>query len=346
VQEFDDTCALPNKSCVYIAYLDSVEYFRPAEARTMVYHEIMVGYLKWVQTRGFKQCHIWSCPPQRGDNFVFWCHPGQQRTPSRERLNAWYNSILLRSSKLGILEDLGSLWSSYFSFYSRKEKEETQQRQAAKNSFVGGGLVALKTHGNSKPLLSSASASSASVSHSQPHSIFPASPAPAAASVTAGVTAAQDLALAQTSASSTSMPAPVSTSTPATATAIASVRGRKEAEPHLPGSEEAPICPPIFEGDFWVNECLRVHRLVLSRSKGCDGQDRSVNQRRCRDVLKQLMGKHIAAAFCRPVDPVKLNIPDYPLVIKRPMDLGTARDRLRSGHYQTVFDFAQVGSNK
>ena len=63
----------------------------------------MCGYMKWVQMRGFKQCHIWSCPPQRGDNFIFWCHPPHQRTPSRDRLNAWYNAMLLRSSKLGQL---------------------------------------------------------------------------------------------------------------------------------------------------------------------------------------------------------------------------------------------------
>ena len=91
------------------------------EARTLVYQEVMVGYFKWVQMRGFKQGHIWSCPPQRGDNFIFWCHPPHQRTPSRDRLNAWYNSILLRSSKLGVLEEVGTLWSACFSGYGRRE---------------------------------------------------------------------------------------------------------------------------------------------------------------------------------------------------------------------------------
>ena len=64
VQEFDNSCPEPNKGTVYISYLDSVDYFRPVEARTMVYHEIMIAYLKWAQMRGFKQGHIWSCPPQ------------------------------------------------------------------------------------------------------------------------------------------------------------------------------------------------------------------------------------------------------------------------------------------
>ena len=78
VQEFGDSCPAPNKGVVYISYLDSVDYFRPVEARTMVYHEIVIAYLKWAQLRGFRQGHIWSCPPQRGDNFIFWCHPSHQ----------------------------------------------------------------------------------------------------------------------------------------------------------------------------------------------------------------------------------------------------------------------------
>jgi hypothetical protein len=62
----------------------------------------------------------------------------------------------------------------------------------------------------------------------------------------------------------------------------------------------------ICIGDFWVTECLRVHRLMMCRSKGCDGQDRSVNQRKCRDLLKDLMSRSISVPFCRPVDVIKL----------------------------------------
>jgi hypothetical protein len=49
VQEFGKECPPPNNSVIYIAYIDSIDYFRPMEARTSVYHEIIVGYLSWAQ---------------------------------------------------------------------------------------------------------------------------------------------------------------------------------------------------------------------------------------------------------------------------------------------------------
>ena len=41
-----------------------------------------------------------------------------------------------------------------------------------------------------------------------------------------------------------------------------------------------------------------------------------------------------ANVFSMPVDPVAMKIPDYPLVVKHPMDLGTVRDRLANGYYK------------
>lgn len=133
VHEFDQSCPAPNTSTVYIAYLDSTDYFRPAQMRSFVYQEIVVGYLLWARTRGFKQCHIWACPPQRGDNFIFWCHPAHQRTPSRDRLNAWYHSILARARKLGVHQGVGHLWNSFFAHLPCRSSE-TSTREASKRS--------------------------------------------------------------------------------------------------------------------------------------------------------------------------------------------------------------------
>ncbi len=46
------------------------------------------------------------------------------------------------------------------------------------------------------------------------------------------------------------------------------------------------------------------------------------------------MWKHNQAwPFLTPVDTVKLNIPDYFMIIKRPMDLGTIKKRLDNNYY-------------
>ena len=172
-QEFNADCPQPNTSKVYIAYLDSVEFFRPMEARTLVYHEIMVAYLQWAQFRGFQQCHIWSCPPQRGDNFIFWCHPSHQRTPSRERLGSWYGAMLNRATSLGILDNTSNLFNSYFATYSKRDRDTSLQRTASKNSMYS--------------------------SNEKTQEVV----------------------------------------------------------------EKTPVCPPIFEGDYWVNECLKVQQILL-----------------------------------------------------------------------------------
>jgi Transcription factor involved in chromatin remodeling, contains bromodomain len=46
--------------------------------------------------------------------------------------------------------------------------------------------------------------------------------------------------------------------------------------------------------------------------------------------------------FEDPVDPVSLNIPDYPLIVKNPMDIGTIRKRLHEGYYnENIEDFVK-----
>jgi hypothetical protein len=136
VQEYGDDCPEPNRNRVYVAYLDSVEFFRPTSARTAVYHEVLIGYLRWSQMRGFKTAHIWACPPHRGDNFIFWCHPPYQKTPSRDRLNQWYDKMLERAFLLGVITKKESLRDTHFGSLTElfceanklKEQEREQER--------------------------------------------------------------------------------------------------------------------------------------------------------------------------------------------------------------------------
>lgn len=56
-----------------------------------------------------------------------------------------------------------------------------------------------------------------------------------------------------------------------------------------------------------------------------------------RNILNRLCRHKHAYFFLEPVDPVALNIPNYPLIIKNPMDFGTIRSRLSS--YESVEEF-------
>ncbi|KAL7212668.1 hypothetical protein ACSBR2_015365 [Camellia fascicularis] len=67
--------------------------------------------------------------------------------------------------------------------------------------------------------------------------------------------------------------------------------------------------------------------------------DRSVTQQ-CSSILKQLMTHPSGWVFNHPVDPVKLNIPDYFSVISEPMDLGTIKSKLTNNKYCSVEEFA------
>ena len=100
VQEYGSECPEPNRRRVYLAYLDSVHFFRPKQFRTAVYHEILLGYLDYAKQLGYCMAHIWACPPSEGDDYIFHCHPPDQKIPKPKRLQDWYKKMLDR----GIIE--------------------------------------------------------------------------------------------------------------------------------------------------------------------------------------------------------------------------------------------------
>jgi len=97
VQEYDGRCQAPNTRRVYVSYLDSVHYFRPKAYRTDIYHEILIGYLEYAKQLGYVYAHIWACPPSEGDDYIFHCHPPEQRVPKPKRLQDWYKKMLDRA---------------------------------------------------------------------------------------------------------------------------------------------------------------------------------------------------------------------------------------------------------
>ncbi|KAJ9562627.1 hypothetical protein OSB04_007787 [Centaurea solstitialis] len=90
-----------------------------------------------------------------------------------------------------------------------------------------------------------------------------------------------------------------------------------------------------------------------SLSRGVTGRFQSVNEppgvpeetfglllrKQCENLLKKLMSHQHGWVFNKPVDVVALKIPDYFNVIKKPMDLGTVKEKLGSGNYSTPFQF-------
>mmetsp|Transcript_30661 Transcript_30661/g.64895 ORF Transcript_30661/g.64895 Transcript_30661/m.64895 type:complete len:678 (+) Transcript_30661:3234-5267(+) len=114
VYEYGDECPGPNRRRVYISYLDSVHYLEPSSFRTITYQSVITEYLQFVKMRGFHTAHIWSCPPAKGDEYIFHCHPNTQLTPNDDLLCAWYVDMLTKAKDEGIVLDIRTLYDEYF----------------------------------------------------------------------------------------------------------------------------------------------------------------------------------------------------------------------------------------
>jgi len=66
----------------------------------------------------------------------------------------------------------------------------------------------------------------------------------------------------------------------------------------------------------------------------------SEDMQQCQSVLKFFQARPEAEPFLQPVDWQALNLPDYPEIVKHPMDLGTVEANLNAGKYSSVDKFA------
>ena len=83
---------------------------------------------------------------------------------------------------------------------------------------------------------------------------------------------------------------------------------------------------------------------AAKRQRG-DPEFASLTLRHCHQLLTPLKKMHNEVYFfMHPVDYVRLGIPDYPHIVKKPMDLGTVERRLQKGEYLSVDDFVADGA--
>lgn len=122
VYEHDEKNPAPNSRTVYVSYLDSVHYMRPRTMRTFIYHEILISYLDYVRKRGFSTAHLWACPPLKGDDYILYAKPEDQKTPKDDRLKQWYIDMLVECQRRGIVGKLTNMYDLYF---SNKENDAT-----------------------------------------------------------------------------------------------------------------------------------------------------------------------------------------------------------------------------
>lgn len=114
VYEHGEDSPPPNQRVVYISYLDSVHFMRPRKIRTFVYHEILIAYLDYARRRGFSSAHIWACPPLKGDDYIFYAKPEDQKTPRDSRLRQWYIDMLVDCQKRNIVGKVTNMYDLYF----------------------------------------------------------------------------------------------------------------------------------------------------------------------------------------------------------------------------------------
>lgn len=53
----------------------------------------------------FTTGHIWACPPSEGDDYIFHCHPVDQKIPKPKRLQEWYKKMLDKAVAERIVHD-------------------------------------------------------------------------------------------------------------------------------------------------------------------------------------------------------------------------------------------------
>lgn len=112
---------------------------------------------------------------------------------------------------------------------------------------------------------------------------------------------------------------------------------QKVADVHNPG--DAKLIEKSFGEDVNQSRKRGPNELEEVQAKKMQKLDRFLSSQ-CSTLLKLLMDQEYGWFFNEPVDPVKLEIPDYLSLVSKPMDLGTVKARLLKNAYSSADEFA------
>jgi len=59
----------------------------------------------FLQIVSYQFAHIWACPPSEGDDYIFHCHPLDQKIPKPKRLQEWYKKMLDKALNDRVISD-------------------------------------------------------------------------------------------------------------------------------------------------------------------------------------------------------------------------------------------------
>lgn len=74
----------------------------------IIYVGIILAEAKYMTTCAlvrYVMGHIWACPPSEGDDYIFHCHPPDQKIPKPKRLQEWYRKMLDKAFAERIIHD-------------------------------------------------------------------------------------------------------------------------------------------------------------------------------------------------------------------------------------------------
>lgn len=66
-------------------------------------------------SHSYTLAHIWACPPSEGDDYIFHCHPPEQKIPKPKRLQDWYKKMLDKAIVERVVMDykVSLLWNGF-----------------------------------------------------------------------------------------------------------------------------------------------------------------------------------------------------------------------------------------